>query len=133
MTASGRLLQVALVIGILIDAGVGFVSIFAQPLYPQLLDVPVKDSAMATIVGGELLVAATVYAFPLRDPVRFRPLLWVCALDQAFGVVLPAYLMLTAAMPTSFKTIAPIPFQLALVVVYVAAARGRLQRGNAPS
>jgi hypothetical protein len=132
MIGSGRLLRVALVIGILIDAGVGLVSIFAQPLYPQLLDVPVKDSAMATILGGELLVAATVYVFPLRDPVRFRPLLWVCALDQTFGVVLPAYLMLTAAMPTSLTTIAPIPFQLVLVAVYVAAARRRLQRGDAP-
>jgi hypothetical protein len=102
---------------------VGFVSIFAQPLYPQLLDVPLRDPGLATILGGELLVAAAVYLFPLRDPVRFRPLLWICALDQAFGVALPVYLMLNGAMPASLKTIGPIPFQLALIAVYVASAR----------
>jgi hypothetical protein len=115
-------LRIALAIGFLIDASVGLISLFAQPLLPKLLDVPLKDPAMATILGGELLVAAAIYAFPLRDPVRFKPLLWVCALDQLFGVALPLYEIVRGAIPATMKTVWPMPLQLLLVAVYIAGA-----------
>jgi hypothetical protein len=115
-------LRIALGAGFLIDAYVGLVALFAQRLLPKLLDVPLKDPTLATLLGGELLVAAAVYAFPLRDPIRFKPLLWVCAVDQLFGVTLPLYEMSRGALPATMKTVGPMPLQLLLVAVYIAGA-----------
>jgi hypothetical protein len=125
-------LRIALGVGFLIDACVGLVSLFAQPLLPTLFDIPVKDAATATILGGELLVAAAVYAFPLRDAVRFRPLLWVCALDQLFGVALPLDEIVRGALPATMKTVGPMPLQLLLVAVYVAGAIRPVKRTPPP-
>jgi hypothetical protein len=121
-------LRIALVIGLCIDAGVGLLCLVAQPLLQPLLDIPVKDPAVTTIAGGELVVAAGIYAFVLRDPRRWQPLLWLCALDQFFGALLPAIEIAHGHAPATFKTLAPIPFQLLLVVIYVAGARMRARR-----
>ena len=118
-------LRIALVIGLCIDAGVGLLCLVAQPLLGPLLDIPVKDPAVTTIAGGELAVAAGIYAFVLSDPRRWQPLLWLCALDQFFGALLPAIEIAHGHAPATFKTLAPIPFQLLLVVIYIAGARMR--------
>jgi hypothetical protein len=69
-----------------------------------------------------LLVAAGIYVLAFLDPVRWRPLFWLCALDQTLGVVLPAIEIAHGHAPATFKTIAPMPFQLALVAMYVVGA-----------
>jgi hypothetical protein len=120
-----RVLRLALLCGFAIDAGVGLLALVAQPLMQPLLDLPVKDPALTTILGGELLVVAAVYAIVLHDPVRWRPLLWLCALDQCLGVLLPALEIARGHAPATIKTLAPMPFQLALVAIYIAGAASR--------
>ncbi len=116
-------LRIALAAGFCIDAFVGILCLLAQPLLEPLLDIPVKDPAVTTIAGGELLVAAGLYAFVFCDPRRWRPLLWLCALDQAFGVLLPAIEIARGHAPATLKTLGPMPFQLVLIAVYAAGAR----------
>ena len=116
-------LRIALAIGFCIDAFVGVLCLVAQPLLQPLLDIPVKDPAVTTIAGGELVVAAGIYAFVFRDPQRWRPLLWLCALDQLFGVLLPAIEIARGHAPATLKTLGPMPLQLALAVMFVAGAR----------
>ena len=118
------ILRIALVIGFCIDAGVGLLCLVAQPLLEPLLDIPVKDPAVTTIAGGELIVASVIYALVLRDGNRWQPLLWLCALDQFFGALLPAIEIAHGHAPATFKTLAPIPFQLILVVIFIIGARG---------
>jgi ABC-type Fe3+-siderophore transport system permease subunit len=115
-------LRIALAIGFCIDAFVGILCLIAQPLLQPLLDIPVKDPAVTTIAGGELVVAAGIYAFVFRDPQRWRPLLWLCALDQAFGVLLPAVEIARGHAPATLKTLGPMPLQLILCGIFVAAA-----------
>jgi hypothetical protein len=124
-------LRVALVIGFCIDAFVGILCLVAQPLLEPLLDIPVKDPAVTTIAGGELLVAAGIYAFVLRDPRRWQPLLWLCALDQTFGVLLPALEIARGHAPATLKTLGPMPLQAILAALFVAGARwaGRPDEG----
>ncbi len=116
-------LRIALAAGFCIDFFVGLLCVFAQPLLQPLLDIPVKDPAVTTIAGGELLVAAGIYAFVFRDPQRWRPLLWLCALDQAFGVLLPAIEIARGHAPATLKTLGPMPLQLLLMVIYIVSAR----------
>jgi hypothetical protein len=117
-----RVLRVALACGLGIDAFVGGLALFAQPLIEPWLDIPVKDPALTTIYGGALLVIIGVYALALRDPVRWRPLLWLCALDQTLGVLLPLIEIARGHVVGSPKIYAPMPPQLALVALYVAGA-----------
>jgi hypothetical protein len=123
-------LRYALIVGFLIDAGVGALCIVAQPLLQPLLDIPVKDPAVTTIAGGELIVAAGIYAFVLRDMARWRPLLWLCVLDQFFGVVLPAIEIARGHAPATIKTLGPMPLQAILIALYVWGARNT-KRGTA--
>jgi hypothetical protein len=116
-------LRGALVIGFCIDFFVGVLALVAQPLLGPLLDIPVKDPAVTTIAGGELIVAACIYALVLSDVGRWRPLLWLCALDQTFGVLLPALEIARGHAPATLKTIGPMPLQLILIAIYVLAAR----------
>jgi len=119
--------RVALAIGFCIDGFVGLLAIFAPSLMQSLLDVPIGDVTTAQIAGGEFIVAALVYALAFRDPRHFRALLWLCALDQLFAVVLPTLALLHGALPATWKIVAPIPFQALLAVVFVvyAALPGR--------
>lgn len=122
------MLRVALAVGFCIDAFVGLLCLFAQPLLPALLDVPVKDPAAVMLGGGELIVAAGVYALAFRDPRRFRPLLWLCALDQCFAVALPAVQIGAGNIPGTLKTIGPLPVQALLAIVFATAAARRERR-----
>ena len=115
-------LRIGLVIGGAIDAYVGLLSLFAPQLIQPLLDIPVKDPTVAQIAGGEYVVVAFVYALAFRAPVRFRALLWLCALDQLFAVLLPAVAVAHGALPATWKIVAPIPFQALLCIVFVVAA-----------
>jgi hypothetical protein len=125
--------RVALALGFCIDAFVGLLCLFAQPLIEPLLGLAVRDPAMTTIAGGELIVAACVYALAFRDPLRWRPLLWICALDQTLGIVLPALEIARGNAPASFKTFGPMPFQAVLVALCVAyAARPGRKRSATP-
>jgi hypothetical protein len=124
-------LRIALAAGFCIDFFVGLLCLVAQPLLQPLLDIPVKDPAVTTIAGGELLVAAGIYAFVFCDPRRWRPLLWLCALDQLLGVVLPAIEIARGHAPATLKTLGPMPLQAILIVIYVIGARTR-QAGSAP-
>jgi len=119
--------RVGLAIGGAIDAYVGVLSLFAPQLIQPLLDIPVKDPTVVQIAGGEFVVAAFVYALAFRDPARFRAVLWVCALDQLFAVVLPALAVAHGTLPSTWKIVAPIPFQalLAVLFVFYAARPGR--------
>jgi hypothetical protein len=111
--------RIALAIGGAIDAYVGVISLLAPQLLQPLLDIPVKDPMAVQFAGGEFVVAALVYAVAFRDPVRFRALLWLCALDQLFAVILPAVALAHGAVPATWKIVAPIPFQALLGVVFV--------------
>jgi hypothetical protein len=110
--------RAALAIGFCIDGFVGLLCLFAQPMIEPLLGLAVKDPTVTTIAGGELLVAACVYALAFRDPARWRPLLWICALDQTLGVVLPALEIARGNAPATLKTLGPMPFQAVLVALY---------------
>jgi hypothetical protein len=122
--------RVGLAIGFLIDLGVGVISVFAPQLL-VLFDVPVTDMMTAQIAGGEFIVIAFVYAVAFRDPVRFRPLLWVCALDQLFAVVLPLIGVAHGALPGTWKILAPIPIQAALALLFIAYAAQPTRRAPA--
>ena len=125
--------RIGLAIGGAIDAYVGVLSLFAPQLIQPLLDIPVKDPTVVQIAGGEFVVAALVYALACRDPVRSRPLIWLCALDQLFAVVLPALALAHGALPATWKIVAPIPFQALLAVLFVLyAARPGRNRSATP-
>lgn len=117
------LLRIALIAGFCIDFGVGLLALVAQPLLEPLLDIPVKDPAVTTIAGGELIVASAIYALVLRDARRWQPLLWLCVLDQIFGVVLPALEIARGHAPATLKTLGPMPLQAVLIAIYLIAAR----------
>jgi hypothetical protein len=123
-------LRIGLAIGFAIDAYVGVLSLFAPQLITPLLDIPMHDPTIARIAGGEYVVAALVYAVVFREPRRYRALLWLCALDQAFAVVMPALAVVHGEIPNSWKIVAPIPFQALLAVLFVAGAL-RLRRPDA--
>ncbi|HTJ27059.1 MAG TPA: hypothetical protein VMA36_12950 [Candidatus Limnocylindria bacterium] len=125
-------LRVALAIGLAIDLYVAVLSLFAPQLIQPLLDIPVHDPTLAQVAGGEYVVAALCYALALRDPRRYPVLLWICALDQAFAVVLPALAVVRGQLPATWKILAPIPFQALLVLVLVAGAvrLGRKRRAT---
>ncbi len=115
-------LRAALALGVVIDGGVGLVAMFAQPLIQPLSDIPVRDPTITRLAGAEFIVVACVYALAFRDPVRWRPLLWLCALDQTFAVILPAIEIAHGAFPATIKTVGPIPLSVLLVVIYVVGA-----------
>jgi hypothetical protein len=129
----GIAVRVALVIGLLIDGYVGVLSLFAPQLITPLLDIPLHDPTIAQLAGGEFIVAALVYALALRDPDRYRALLWLCAADQLFAVVLPGLAVLHGAIPATWKILAPIPFQALLCALFVIyAARPGRNRSATP-
>jgi hypothetical protein len=126
MNARLRLaVRVALVAGFGIDFVVGVLCVAGQPLLAPLLGIPVKDPAVTAFLGGELIVASALYALAFRDLVRWRPLLWLCALDQTLGVAIPAVQIALGNAPATLQTLGPMPLQLVLVALYVAGARGR--------
>jgi hypothetical protein len=127
------LVRVGLALGFLIDLCVGLLSLLAPQLMQPLFDVPVHDVMTAQIAGGEFVVVAFVYAVAFRDPVRFRALLWLCALDQLFAVVLPALGVAHGALPSTWKIIAPIPFSAALALLFIAYALRLSRRTGAGS
>jgi len=92
---------------------------------PPLLDIPMHDATLARLAGGEYVVAAALYALALRDPRRYRTLLWLCALDQLFAVVMPALALAHGEIPYGWKTVAPIPLQAVLALLFAAGARRR--------
>jgi hypothetical protein len=118
-----RVLRVALVLGAVIDATVAVLALFFQPLLGPLLDVPTRDPAMTTIAGGEYVVITLVYIVLLRDTRRYRVLLWLVMLDQAFAAFIPAYAISRGQVVATWKTIGPIPISLALAAIYFVAAR----------
>ncbi|GAC1418844.1 MAG: hypothetical protein NVSMB64_28380 [Candidatus Velthaea sp.] len=114
-----RVLRIAVALGLGIDAGVAVLCFFFQQQLGPLLDIPLKDPALTTIAGGEYAVVALVYVLILRHPVRFRPLLWLIALDQVFAAFLPALEILRGNVPGTIKTLGPIPFSVLLAAIYV--------------
>jgi len=125
--------RVALAIGFLIDLYVGLLAIFAPQFIPPLLDIPMHDPTLAGLGGAELIVVALIYVVAFRDPARFRVLFWLCALDQAFAVVMPWLAIVHGAVPASWKTVAPIPVQAVMAIVFaVYAARPGRNRSATP-
>ena len=125
--------RVALAIGFAIDAFVGVLALFAPQLMQPLLDIPVRDPTLAQFAGAEFVVVALVYALAFRDPVRFRAVLWICAADQLFAVVMPVLALAHGAVPPTWKIVAPIPFQALLAVLFaVYAARPGRNRSATP-
>ena len=123
MNALERVVRIGLVIGCAVDAGVAILSVFFQGLLGPLLDFPVKDPALTTIAGGEFLVVALIYALLLRDLERFRPFLWLVALDQFFAGALVIYTMAIGEVAKTTKTVGPIPLNFALAILFAYAAR----------
>ena len=127
-------LRAGLAIAFGIDLYVGVIALFAPQLIAPLMDIPVHDPAFAQLAGGEFVVATLVYALAFRDPRRFRVLLWLCALDQVFAVVMPALAVAHGAIPSTWKTVAPIPFQALLALLFAfAAARGLAGAAGKPA
>ena len=127
-------LRAGLAIGFAIDLYVGVIALFAPQLIAPLMDIPVHDPAFAQLAGGEFVVAALVYAVVFRDPRHFRILLWLCALDQLFAVVMPANAIAHGAIPSTWKTVAPIPFQALLAVLFAfGATRGAAAADGKPA
>ncbi len=129
MTALSRisLLRVAIAIGGCVDLTVVILTLFFQQLLGPLLDVPTKDPALTTIAGGEYLVVTLLYVLLLYDLRRYRMLLWLIALDQAFAVLLPLVEITRGNVVATWKTLGPMPFNAALALVYALRAprRGR--------
>jgi hypothetical protein len=122
-------IRVAAAIGLCIDVGVAIVALFFQSLLGPLFDLPLKDPALTTIAGGEYVVVALVYVLVIREPQRYRALLWLCALDQAFAALLPGLEIARGNVIASPKTLGPIPVSAALALVYAwLAARARARR-----
>lgn len=117
-----RALRVALIVGALVDGGVAILALFFQPLLGPLLDVPTKDPALTTVAGGEFLVVTGLYVALVRDIERYGPLLWLVALDQACAALLPGIEIARGHVVATWKTIGPIPFNLALAAIYVSGA-----------
>jgi len=119
------LLRIALAIGAFTDGFVATLLLFFQPYAGAILDIPTKDPAIATFAGCELIVVVLVYVVLLRDPVRFRPLFYIVALDQVFAAAWPAFEAWHGDVAATWKTLGPIPFNLVLVIVYLIGARVR--------
>jgi hypothetical protein len=117
-----RVLRIGLAIGFVIDLYVGVLSLFAPQLLTPLLDIPMRDPVIVQFAGGEFVIAALVYAAAFRDPQRYRVLLWLCALDQVFGVLMPGLAVMHGAFPATWKVIAPIPLQALLALLFAFAA-----------
>jgi uncharacterized membrane protein len=119
-------LRIAVGVGLCIDTGVAILALFFQSLLGPLFDLPLKDPALTTIAGGEYIIVALVYVLVLREPERYRALLWLCALDQAFAALLPAIEIARGHVVATWKTIGPIPLSVLLAAVYAwGAARPR--------
>jgi hypothetical protein len=114
-----RLLRVALAIGALVDGGIAVFTLFFQQLLGPLFDIPAKDPALTSLAGGEFLVVALVYLLILRDLERYRPLLWLVALDQVLAIVLPAEEIARGNMLGTWKTIAPFALNALLAATFV--------------
>ena len=123
-------LRMAVAIGFCVDAGVAILALFFQAQLGPLLDIPLKDPALTTIAGGEFIVVALVYALVFREPERYRSLLWLCALDQAFAVLLPGIEIARGNVAATFKTLGPIPFSALLAVLYAWGAAGSAMRSR---
>lgn len=123
MTAA---LRIALALGLAVDAYVAVLAVFFPGRIPAALDIPTTDRLALLLGGGEYAVVACVYALALRDPRRSRALLWICAIDQLFAVVIPALLVLRGDLPASWKVLAPIPVQAAFAAIFI---RGALLPG----
>jgi hypothetical protein len=119
-------LRIALAVGVLVDGGVGVLCLFFQPLVGPIVGVPLHDPPIARFLGGELVVVACLYALLLRDPLRWRRFLWLCALDQTFAAALPLVEIASKTIPATWQTIGPIPLSAALVAIYVRGARARV-------
>jgi hypothetical protein len=117
------ILRPALVLGAAIDAFVGIVTMFFPAATAPLFDIPDHDPTIAFLGGGELIVATFLYLAILRNVTRFRPLLWIVALDQLFAALLPAVEILRGQLPATIKIVGPMPLSLALAVIYAVAAR----------
>jgi len=117
--------RIALAIGFCVDALVGVLSIVAPQLMGPLFDVPISDAMTAQIAGGEFIVVAIVYALAFAQPRRFRALVWICAVDQLFAVVLPTLGVARGALPATWKIVAPIPVSAILVVIFATYASRR--------
>ncbi len=122
-----RIVRIAAVIGLCIDAGVAVISLCFQAALGPLFDIPLRDPAMTTIAGGEYIVVALVYVLYLRDPRRYHDLLWLCALDQTLAALLPALEIWRGNVVATYKTIGPIPVSLILAGIYAAGARARTE------
>lgn len=123
MKVHQNVLRIALTVGALIDGGIAIVALFVPQLMGPLFDVPSRDPTGTLLAGGEFLVAAFIYVLLLRDSERFRPFLWLVALDQVLAALLPGIEIARGHIPATFKTLAPMPINAALVIVYVLAAR----------
>lgn len=103
--------------------GVAVIALFFQAQLGPLFDIPLKDPALTTIAGGEYIVVALIYVLVFREPERYRSLLWLCMLDQAFAALLPAIEIGRGNVVATIKTLGPIPLNALLAVVYFWGAR----------
>jgi hypothetical protein len=114
-----KVLRIALAIGFVVDFSVAMLALFFQSALGPLLDIPLKDPAATTIAGGEFVVVSLLYIAIFRAPQRYRALLWLVALDQLFGVLLPAYEIARGNVVASWKTLGPMPGNAILCAIYL--------------
>jgi hypothetical protein len=125
-----KILRPALALGAAIDGFVGVVSMLFPAATGPLFDIPNHDPVFAFLGGGELIVMTFVYVAILCNLTRFRPLLWVVALDQLFAALLPAIEILRGQLPATIKIVGPMPLSLALAVIFIVAARAPDTQGQ---
>jgi hypothetical protein len=112
-----RLVQVALVVGGLMDAWVGLLALLLPRFLGPLLDIPAVDPTWTAFAGAEFLVVAVVYFLILRDMERFRPFMLVVAFDQFLAAFGPLIMIWHGQLPNTWKTAGPLPVNFALWLI----------------
>jgi len=118
-----KILRIALIVGAVGDIGIALFCWFFQSQLGPILDVPTKDPALTTIAGGEYLIVGLLYILAYRDLPKYRPLLWLFALDQLLAIALPLLEMSRGNAIVSWKTLGPMPLNAVLLTLYMWGSR----------
>jgi len=116
-------LRIIVACGFCLDAGVALIALVVPQQLEPWLDIPYRNNpALAAFGGGEFAVMAVVYALVFLQPQRRAFLFWILALDQGFATILPTLEVLRGHIPSTIKTVGPIPFVAIWAIAYVWAA-----------
>jgi hypothetical protein len=111
-----RSLRAVCIVSLLYDLALGLgLLLFAGPMASLFGLVPPSPPILADLLGLFALAVAAGYAFPLMDPTRFHPLLWVLGpLLKGGGVLLFVADHFLRGSPSPFLLFAAMDGALAL-------------------